>query len=1513
MNLMPIFTDPKDINDRTDRAMIDGIKSQFPIEGKRFTLEATDIHVVKKDYTHKDEKKAILSSSSLTYPVKANLRLIDKATGKTLDTVQNFTLADTFYITPKHTLIYNGNNYGTANLLVRLPGVFVRHKNDGTLESEFNTGSGRSFSITLDPKTRVFYIEVEGSRVPLAAMLKTVMGISDQTILRYVPSEVWEANKQMTAGKDERQVNSLYGRFVSKSKQNKNASIDTKIEEIKAAIFKGQLSPITTQITLGAKKESMDPETFLLALKNIIAVYRGDKEEDNRDSLEFKRVQNLPDFIKLRFDKENETVTKAKAKIIFNMDRLPASVTPTIRDIISPKPYNKVFSDFIVSSTLSSTPTETNPVESIEAVAKVTLVAPREGGASDERSIPLDARNIHPSHLGIIDPSRTPESGSAGIDQRFTIAAKRDEQGILHTAVKDNSGKTKYISVQEMMRSTIGFPGQDKAGPNDLVHAQVRGKITEVPKKEVQYWIADSTHLYTITTNLVPFMNSSHPSRMTMAGKAITQALSLVDREEPLVQTTDEQGVPFVTRLGHVVSTTSPVDGTITEVAKDHIIIKGEDGQKHTIDFVRNLPFNMKGFMDDHPTTFKVGDKVHKGQVLADNNYTKGGKLALGRNLYAAYMPYKGFNHEDGIVISRSAATKLSSLHAYKYDYSLKQDTTANKALYRRYFPSDLTPEQLNMLDDKGIVKKGTRLKYGDPIYAFLEKRIPTEIDKALGRLDKILVKPYNKTLQRWDHDEVGEVVDVHGETADIKVVIRSVKPLEVGDKLTGLHGNKGIVSLVLEDHEMPHSREHGGPVDLLLNPASVTSRINLGQVMETGAAKIASKTGNPYLIKNFSKDINVSEVKKELEHHGLSDVDTVFDPKTGQEFGKIFAGPQYFLKLFKTTDSNYSARNVGGYDSYMQPSKGGEEGAKGVGYMEMLGLMGSDARKNLKEITTVKSEKNEEFWDKFMLGQPLPKPKTTFATRKLMDYLKAAGIHVREDNGHLTAAPMTDSDVLKLSNGKITNAGVIAAKNGQAEKGGIFDIAVTGGLHGEKWGHYTLAEPVVNPVFEKPVKALLGLKKEEYEGLVKGTLGIRKEEDGVYSLMSHEGKTLNTIITRPGIEVKKSGIVKAAFDPETGEELMTGGEAFRELLGDIHAENHLNAYLEEYKNSKSMTKKNKLIKKIKYLKGLSDMGVKDPASAYTLKHIPILPPIMRPVLDKGGNRFDYSDINKLYKEMILANEGVDKIKDFSLNKDMHKQRAELYDSVKAVVGMGEAVGPQSRKQGLKGVMVQLTGEEGPKGGMFHSRVLKKNQDMSGRATIYAAPDVGFNEAKFPKEMMWTMFKMHMLREMVKNGMTLAEAKQAYDKRTLAAQNVFARLSKTIPIMLNRPPTLMKTNIMAMYGIPVEGKTIGLNILHLPGFAADFDGDALTTYVPMTQEAIEEAKEKLLPSKHLSDARKGFGYSMFAPGHEAILGSVHLTKPDMSKPVMKFKTEAEALEALKSGRIEDNQPIEITG
>ena len=1517
--LRSLFTSPDEVSDLTDKAMVEGITSQFPVIGRKYRIDVSDLSVQKKSYSHLDEKNAILSSSSLTYPIKGTATLTDITTGKVVDRVTNYNFGDTFYVTPKHTVIYSGNNYIASNLLVRLPGVFVRHTNTGDLEAEFNTGKGQSFSIVLYPKEQLFKINVDGSEVPAAVVLSTVFGVSQATMNRYVPQDVWEKNLQAIQGKEGKYLNTLYNKFVSKFSQNPKDSLETKITKLRESLLKGELSKITTKITMGVEKEHMDPEIFLLALKNLVLVYRGDKEEDNRDSLQFKRVQGLPDFIKNRFDKNGEVVKRTSARIKMMLDRYVSNSAsiPTVRNILGTKPFNRVFTDFIVNSTLSATPSETNPIESIESVGKVTLIGPKEGGASSERMIPMEARNIHPSSLGVLDPSRTPESSTAGIDLRFTIGAKRDEQGLLYAAVRDKSGAVKHLSVQDMMEHTIGFPEgvtNKKPSPDDLVHAQVKGKMREVKRKDVDYWIADTSHLYTITTNLVPFVNSNHSGRLTMAGKAVTQALSLEHREQPLVQTLDDTNTPFVTRLGNMISTKSPVDGVVTLVKPEVVEVTDSTGAKHRVDLVKNLPFNMKGFIDDEAPKVVLGQRVKKGQLLADNNYTKDGNLALGRNLYVGYMPYKGFNHEDGIVISRSAANTLGSQHAYKYDYDFRLDTLRNKNLFKRQFPSAFSAAQMDKLDDNGVIRVGSKVNYGDPLYTFLEKKTPSELDRALGRLDKQLTNPYRKVAQEWEHEEQGEVVDVYSDNFKVKVLIKSVKPITTGDKLTGFHGNKGIVSLILEDHEMPHSKEMGKPYDALLNPASVTSRINLAQIAETAAGKIALHDGKPYQIKNYSVNNNLGTIKQQLQQRGLSDVDTAIDPKTGREFGKILSGPQYMLKLFKTTDSNYSARNVGKYDSYLQPAKGGEEGAKGIGYFELLGLVGSDARKNLKEMATIKSEKNEDYWGKFQRGEPLPKPKVTFATKKLFDYMRGVGINVREHDGHLVASPLTDVDTLRMSNGAIKNADILSANNSQAEEGGLFDIGVTGGLTGNKWSHYELSEPILNPIFEKSARTILGMTKNDIESISSGAVGVRILDKGNASLHNvstgEEIKRIRTSLLVPALPAPKT-MLKVASVVDT-ESLLVGGDAFKAMLSHIDPTAELQAHKREYANTRAIAKKDILAKKMKYLKGLSEMGVNSPADAFVIKHVPILPPVMRPVIDKGANNIEFGDMNKLYKELIISDQdGLAPIKDYLPHSDLIAQRKNVYNAMKAVAGIGSAVGPSSSKSELKGIIRSITGDEGPKMGMFHSRILKRNQDMSGRGTIYAAPDVGFNEAKFPKDMMWTMFRMHIIRELVRNGMPFPQAQMAYEKRTLAAQNMFNKLSKEIPIILNRPPTLMKTNVMAMYGVPIEDKTIGLNILHLPGYAADFDGDALMSYVPMTQEAIQEAKDKLLPSRHLSDARIGYGKSMFAPGHEAILGSVHLTRPDTTQKVHSFATEQEALAALQAGHIHDNTPIKI--
>jgi len=506
-----IFTSPEDVSNRTDLSSIQGIIGQFPIEDKRYILELKNVFVDKKTYSKKDEKDAILRSKSLTYPIRGDLILKDKATGKVLDEEKNFPLMDSFAITGKHTMVYNGNNYAIANLLLLKQGVYHRYKSNDELMAQVNTEVGSNLNIELSPKTQQFILNIGNVNVPLLFILHEVFHVDKGQASKYIPSAVWDSNIAEASGKEERYINLLFGKVVPMRMRPRTESISyqEKLLLIKSAIERSTLDADTTAITLGKSFSHVNAETLLLTAKNLIDIHQGKRDEDNRDSLVFKKVHNLPDFIARRFQqgKEHENVTDASRKIKRNLEFLDHD-NPKIRNAVVSKPYNKVFQKFVTDSTLSFTPSETNPIDSLETVAKATVLGEGEGGISIEKARSVKTRNIDPTHLGILDPSRTPESENAGVDLRFTINAARDDDGNMYARVIDRNGKYTHISTRQIISSTIGFPGQEG---KDEVQAQVNGVLRNVHRKDVDYWLPAPSDTYTITTNLVPFLNSNHP------------------------------------------------------------------------------------------------------------------------------------------------------------------------------------------------------------------------------------------------------------------------------------------------------------------------------------------------------------------------------------------------------------------------------------------------------------------------------------------------------------------------------------------------------------------------------------------------------------------------------------------------------------------------------------------------------------------------------------------------------------------------------------------------------------------------------------------------------------------------------------------------------------------------------------------------------------------------------------------------------------------------------------------
>lgn len=376
-------------------------------------------------------------------------------------------------------------------------------------------------------------------------------------------------------------------------------------------------------------------------------------------------------------------------------------------------------------------------------------------------------------------------------------------------------------------------------------------------------------------------------------------------------------------------------------------------------------------------------------------------------------------------------------------------------------------------------------------------------------------------------------------------------------------------------------------------------------------------------------------------------------------------------------------------------------------------------------------------------------------------------------------------------------------------------------------------------------------------------------------------------------------------------EELLVGGHAFKEMLKSVNPDVAISKLSTDYGTTRSVSKKDDIVKKLKFLKGLKTLGVR-PEEAFILHNIPVIPPNARPATVMGGNRIEFADVNQLYKDHMLVNNSLKGVADLLPPEELIKERSEAYSGVKAIMGLGDAISPNARGRGVRGLLRQIAGEGGPKLGFFHSRILSKKQDFSGRATIYAEPNLGFNEVAMPTDMIWTTYKFHILRDLAKKGYDYVNSEKAWKERSSAAQQSFDKVIKDVPIIVNRSPSLMRSNLFAAFPKPITGSTLGINPIHLPFIAADLDGDAVSLYLPQSPEAVKEAKEKLLAQHHVHDARRGLNQSLVSPSHEGILGSMFMSDPDTKQATVKFKTEEEALLAFKNGTIKENTPIEIS-
>lgn len=1415
-----------------------------PIQNDLYTLSLANVaYEGPERFTKKDHKQAVLSHSSLTRKLRGTWQLTDNKTGAPI-AQRRATIANVPYMTDAGTFVHNGVEYTLAHQMRLRPGVYTREKDNGELEAHVNVmpGKGRMHRYYLDPKTGVFKINIGQAQIPLMPLLKA-MGTSEQDIRKAWGNELTAVNMQKG---DAGTLDKLYSRLAYKA----DASLDAagKQKAIAEEFAKMEMDPEVTKRTLGEPIKNLGPEAILKITKKLIAVNRKEADPDDRDSMAFQQVLGPEDLIAERFAKDKamlrQLLWKATAKK--TLDHIPTGA------------FNKAISAALIASGLGSSLEEINPAEIYDHQTRVTRLG--EGGIGSLDAVPQESRSVQPSHFGFIDYLRTPESGKVGVDMRFAKGALKGSDGKVYMRVKNlQTGKLEYKSPQDVADIPLVFPGEDQS---DLptVAAIVNGKIKYIPREEAKYMAENMDASFSTLSNMVPMKSMMKGHRVIMGARMFTQALPLTNAEAPLVQsaTINNPSRSYEDDMGKSMGAAFAEErAQVVSVTPDEIVLRDKDGNKKSIDLYNDAPFNRKTFWSQIPTV-KPGDTVEPGQLLAYSNFTdKKGTAALGLNLRTGYLPFRGFVYDDSIVLSESAAKRLTSEHMYQHEAEADENNHIDKKKFISIFPSEYDRKTLESFDDNGVVKKGAVVTYGAPLILVSKAKETTYGQVFRGRSAN-----FTNDSITWDHHAPGVVTDVAKTKKGYSVIVKSQAQMEVGDKLTGRFGDKGVVAAIVPDEEMPQDAK-GRAMEVLVSPLGLASRINPAQIVEAALGKVAEATGQPFKIKDFDGQTDlINFAKAELRKHNLTDLEDVTDPETGRKIKGVLTGNRFFMKLHHTSESKAQGRSTGGYTAEGTPAKGGSEGAKRVGMLDLGALLSHGAGHVIRDAKMVRGQANPEYWSQVMAGYTPPLPKIPQVYAKFIEQLRGSGINTVRQGTKTHIMALTNKDVDELAGDReIKNSETVDWKSGlRPKQGGLFDEALTGGHNGNRWSKITLHEPMPNPVMEEPIRRVLGLTEKKFRAVLAGTEMINDE---------------------------------------------TGPVAIKNALQRINVPKAIEQARQDISSGRRMAR-DAAVRRLAFLKAAEKTKIHP--SEWLLDKMPVIPPMFRPVSTMGQKKLPLvADANYLYKELLDANDALKE--SAGVLEDSSEMRLGLYDSMKAVTGLGDPTQAKNAERRVKGFLSQIFGSS-PKYGTVQRKLLSSTVDLVGRAVITPNPNLDMDQVALPEEKAWEIYKPFIVRGLVRRCLPRMEAIKAFDSKNNQARSELNSQMSSRPIVINRAPVLHRYGMMAFYPQLTKNKTMEVSPLVTKGFGADFDGDAMQFHVPSTQEAAREATEKMLPSKNLFAAASFKGH--YTPVAEFLSGLyVASNRVNQKSPAKVFRSAKDAVAAYRRGEIEVDTPVHI--
>jgi len=698
--------------------------------------------------------------------------------------------------------------------------------------------------------------------------------------------------------------------------------------------------------------------------------------------------------------------------------------------LINARPLIAAVKEFFTFSQLAQFMDQVNPLAELEHKRRISAMGP--GGLTRERA-GFEVRDVHVSHYGRICPIETPEGPNIGLVVHLASYARVNELGFVETPyakVKNFriTGEIEWLNAFDEEKYVIAHGGtkydKDNKIIESVVEARIMGKPQMVKREKVQYVDVSPQQIFSVATSLIPFLEHDDATRALMGSNMQRQAVSCVKPQAPLVGTGIEERAAMDS--GQVI--TALDDGIVTAVDAEHIAIeitnhksqitnkkqttKGGQRVYQLNNFLRS---NQYTSMSQQPLVEK-GDKVKKGQALADGAATQNGNLALGQNLLVAFLSWGGANFEDAIIISERLVKddRFTSIHIEDYSIDVR-DTKLGPEITTPDIPN-VSEEKLKNLDEEGIIRIGAEVISGDILVGKISPKGEADLTSEERLLQAIFgekARDVKDTSLLLSHGKRGRVVGIKifsrdqgdklepGVIKRVQVEVAQLRKVQVGDKLAGRHGNKGVISKILAEEDMPYLSD-GTPVDIILNPLGVASRMNIGQILETHLGWAASKIGYRAITPSLD-GATEEDIKIELKKAGLPESGKVIllDGQTGEPFNdKVTVGVIYIMKLNHLVEDKIHMRSVGPYSLITQQPLGGKAqfGGQRFGEMEVWALEGYGAAHTLQEMITIKSDDvtgRAAAFDAIIRGEEIKKPNIPASFNVLVNELKSLGLNV--------------------------------------------------------------------------------------------------------------------------------------------------------------------------------------------------------------------------------------------------------------------------------------------------------------------------------------------------------------------------------------------------------------------------------------------------------------------------------------------------------------------------------------